>query len=198
MDFSAAQRAAHAEEYADTMVSLFRNWDALSPEAQAVQRREFVREASDYLQGCEIHFWRSAKRIQQNGALVPPEKRDRFAQLLREMLDPLCVEAEFDRAVTTLCAEFPLIHNWLSWWLQPLVARMLFPVKKTMSEEDAKHLPRTSNPVETQHSLLHHASGKGHDLISGIRGLFLHCQELERHHKAILGEQYVIEVLYTL
>ncbi|KAH9852176.1 hypothetical protein C2E23DRAFT_903981 [Lenzites betulinus] len=186
MDFSAAQRAAYTEEYAATMAALFGGWSRLSPEAQAAQHQAFMHEASDFLQGCEVHFWRSGKRVQQNGALVPPDHRDRFERLLRVMLSPLCTEQEFEQTVQSLRLEFPRIENWISWWLQPLVARMLFPVKKTMSEETAQQLPRTSNPVETQHALLHHASGKGHDLIDGVRALFLHCQELERRHQAIL------------
>ncbi|KAI0650987.1 hypothetical protein C8Q79DRAFT_1099915, partial [Trametes meyenii] len=136
MDFSAAQRAAHAEEFAESMISLFENWDKLGPEAKAAQRP---------------------------------------------------TTSDFDRAVHSLRDEFPRFSGWISWWLQPLVSRMLFPVKQSMSEADARALPRTSNPVETQHSLLHHASGKAHDLIPGIRGLFLHCQELQRRHQAIRG-----------
>ncbi|KAH9891606.1 hypothetical protein C8Q73DRAFT_782313 [Cubamyces lactineus] len=166
MDFSAAQRAAFAEEYADAMIQRFKSWDLLGYEAQNAQRRVFVGEASAFVQGCEVHFWRSGKRIQRNGALVPPDQSYYFEQLLRRMLDPLCTESDFDVAVRDLRRTFPRIQSWISWWLQPLVARMLFPVKKTMSEEDAARLPRTSNPVETQHSLLHHASGKGHNLIA--------------------------------
>ncbi|KAL1939097.1 hypothetical protein VTO73DRAFT_10357 [Trametes versicolor] len=186
MDFSAAQRAAHAEEYAETMISLLKDWDKLSPNAQVEQRRAFVQEASEFLQGCEIHFWRSAKRLEKNGSLVPADQRDDFTYLLREMLSPALTVLEFDETVQTLRQDFPRIKNWISWWMQPLVSRMIFPAMKTMSESDARQLPRTSNPVETQHSLLHHASGKGHDLLPGVRALFLHMQEMERHEQAVL------------
>ncbi|KAL1942572.1 hypothetical protein VTO73DRAFT_6174 [Trametes versicolor] len=184
MDFSAAQR--HAQEYAETMISLLKDWDKLSPNAQVEQRRTFVDEASNFLQGCEIHFWRSAKRLEKNGSLVPADQRDDFEYLLRQMLSPNLTVLEFDETVQTLREDFPRIKNWITWWMQPLVARMIFSVMKTMSESDARQLPRTSNPVETQHSLLHHASGKGHDLLPGVRALFLHMQEMERHDQAIL------------
>ncbi|KAH9849132.1 hypothetical protein C2E23DRAFT_737971 [Lenzites betulinus] len=136
-----------------SMISLLKDWSKLSPSAQLEQRRAFVQEASAFLQGCEIHFWRSAKRLQKNGALIPPETIDMFEELLRELLSPVGTEEDFEASLQTLRLEFPRIKNWISWWVQPLVARMIFPAKKTMSEADARSLPRTSNAVETQHSL---------------------------------------------
>lgn len=187
MDFSAAQRAAHAEEYAETMMLLFHAYPKLSPEAHSAQRRTYVEEASAFLQGCEVHFWRSGTRVAKNAALVPLKSRSRFDQLLRELLSPLSTEDQFGSAVHALNAEFPALQNWIAWWLQPLVARMIFPVRKTMSEDDARQLPHTSNPVETQHALLHHAVGKGHDLQTGIKALFLHCVEMEKRYQAVQG-----------
>jgi hypothetical protein len=45
MDFSAAQRAAHAEEYADAIIAITPGFSQLSAEAQKAERKHFMREA---------------------------------------------------------------------------------------------------------------------------------------------------------
>lgn len=72
MDFSAAQRAAHAEEYAETMMSLHES--RLVADAYATQRQAYVDQAGQFLQHCEMHFWWSATRVGKNGSLVEPGK----------------------------------------------------------------------------------------------------------------------------
>jgi hypothetical protein len=47
MDFSQAQRGAHAEEYADAVISTMSGFSSLSPQAQAIERRQLVREAEE-------------------------------------------------------------------------------------------------------------------------------------------------------
>ncbi|OBZ71985.1 hypothetical protein A0H81_08091 [Grifola frondosa] len=185
MDFSAAQRAAHAEEYAETMISLVGGWDLLSADLKAEHRKGLLDEASAYQQGCEIHFGRSATRIKKNGALIPPDRIDTFDHFLRDMLSATTTEDVFEDITSSLRREFPKVHGWIDWWLQPSVSKMLFPAKKIMSKSDEHDVPHTSNPIETQHSLLHHVTGSDHDLIPGICNIFNHMRELEQHYQAI-------------
>ncbi|KAH7908555.1 hypothetical protein BJ138DRAFT_1128352 [Hygrophoropsis aurantiaca] len=86
MDFSAAQRSAHAEEYADLIISLQPSFNDLSPEAQNIERQHLVKEASEVQIGCDVHFWRSATRLKKNGALVPAEDVPHFDLLIHQLL----------------------------------------------------------------------------------------------------------------
>ncbi|KAJ7842638.1 hypothetical protein B0H14DRAFT_3456690 [Mycena olivaceomarginata] len=47
MDFSGAQRGAHAEEYADAVISTMPHFSQLSPEAQDAERRALIREVEE-------------------------------------------------------------------------------------------------------------------------------------------------------
>ncbi|KAJ7207664.1 hypothetical protein C8J57DRAFT_1613186 [Mycena rebaudengoi] len=90
---------------------------ALSPEAQQAERRQLVLEAQKAVVGCDIHFWRSSTRIKKSQVLVPPTSTDTFEKHLREMLSPDTTSDRFDDVVQTLKSTFPLIRNWVNWWL---------------------------------------------------------------------------------
>ncbi|EMD39282.1 hypothetical protein CERSUDRAFT_122698 [Gelatoporia subvermispora B] len=102
-------------------------------------------------------------------------------------------EAQFDAAVTELRATFANIKAWIDWWIRPAVASMIFPAKSKISPEHAAEIPLTSNAVETQHSLLHHATGTGQDLVVGIECLVLHVEEMEQHYSSILAGEVKAE-----
>ncbi|KAJ7261600.1 hypothetical protein C8J57DRAFT_1634681 [Mycena rebaudengoi] len=135
MDFSGAQRGAHAEEYADAIISTMPLFAALSPEAQQAERRQLVLEAQKAVVGCDIHFWRSSTRIKKSQVLVPPTSTDTFEKHLREMLSPDTISDRFDDVVQMLKSTFPLVHNWVNWWLRPSIAPMIFPAKRTLDPE---------------------------------------------------------------
>ncbi|CAL1699121.1 unnamed protein product [Somion occarium] len=184
-DFSGSQRGAHADEFAITVSSMIPGWYLLTPEAQKAEHKALLKEALDYEVGCETHFWRSGTRLRQNPDLVPPSARDQFDNLRRCMVSVETTEEVFNELVVTFRATFPCIKTWMDWWMRPTVMGMIFPAKRTMNSTVASEVPHTSNPIETQHSLLHHASGKDQDLIPGIQNIFLHMQERENHHRAI-------------
>ncbi|KAJ7680004.1 hypothetical protein B0H14DRAFT_2655499 [Mycena olivaceomarginata] len=62
---------------------------------------------------------------------------------------------------------------------------MIFPAKSSADPELAAKAPSTTNPIEHQHSLLHHAVGKDQELLPGIEKLFLHVREMENKYNAI-------------
>ncbi|KAF8185359.1 hypothetical protein K438DRAFT_1766002 [Mycena galopus ATCC 62051] len=187
MDFSQAQRGAHAEEYADAVISTMSGFSSLSPEAQATERRQLVREAEEAEVGCDMHFWRSGDRIMKTHSLVPPTSIHIFGNALRELLSPNTSLERFDAVVSMIKTTFPATRSWMSWWERRTIASMIFPAKRAMSAELAAKVPSNSNPIEHQHSLLHHAVGKDHDLQPGFEKIYLHVREMEKKHEAIKG-----------
>ncbi|KAJ7309425.1 hypothetical protein DFH08DRAFT_823369 [Mycena albidolilacea] len=171
MDFPGAQRGHHAEEYADAVISTMPHFSQLSPEAQDAERRALIREAEEAEVGCEVHFWRSADRVRQTHSLIPPESAPLFER--------------FDELILTMKTTFPKIKPWLSWWERRPIASMIFPAKSSVDPKLAAKAPSTTNPIEHQHSLLHHAVGKDQELLPGIEKLFLHVREMENKYNAI-------------
>lgn len=164
------------------------DWASLTPTSQANERRELKRQAQEYQKGCEFHFRSSAKRLKQDSKLVAAEKISTFEDFLTTIMAPETTPDSFDKAVVDFQVIFPSLKNWLFWWMQPKIASMIFPARRTMSEDIASSLPNTSNPVEAQHSLLHHSSSKlSHEGLSGVQEIFLHVQKLEEQWKAIKG-----------
>lgn len=194
MDFSQAQQAAHAEEFADTMMSQITSSmgggsATLDPDVRAHQHANFVKEALQYQQGCITHFQRSAMRIKQDKSLVPPELVNMFDMCLMRMLSQETSRQELDDIFAILRTRFPpLLSGWLDWWHRRKASEMIFPASRADADDfRATEIPRTSNPIETQHSLLHHATGTDHDLVPGIEALFRHVKQLEKQYNAALG-----------
>ncbi|KAJ7179791.1 hypothetical protein C8R46DRAFT_887044 [Mycena filopes] len=190
MDFSGAQRGAHAEEYADAIISITPAFNSLSPAAQAAERRALVLEAEEVEVGCEVHFWRSADRIKKTHSLVPPALAETFEKSMRELLSRTTTPERFDDIILGLKAQFPAIKNWISWWERRSIASMIFPAKSAVDPAIAAKVPSTSNPIEHQHSLLHHAVGSDHELLPGIENIFLHVREMEKKFTAIKAGQF--------
>ena len=188
MDFSASQQGAHTEAYVDVATSMNPGFLTLSKAAQDAERQALREESLQAQRGCEVHFWRSATRLKANGSLVPADEVNTFDRLLRILLSSHTSLTDFNITVASLHVDFPQLKAWLAWWLRARVAAILFPVKMAVDTDTVMEVPSTSNAVEQQHSLLHHASGIDHDLVAGIRNLHLHVVELEKHYNAIQGE----------
>jgi hypothetical protein len=93
----------------------------------------------------------------------------------------------FDEVIATLKTLFPATKNWISWWERRPIASMIFPAKSPVNPELATKVPSTSNPIEHQHSLLHHAVGKHQELVPGLEKIYMHVREMEKKHMAIKG-----------
>ncbi|KAJ7191825.1 hypothetical protein B0H12DRAFT_1082759 [Mycena haematopus] len=172
MDFSGAQRGAHADEYADAIISTMPHFAQLSKEAQDAEHRHLIIEAEK-------------DQVKKTHALIPPESATVFEKNLRELIAPTTTSGRFDEIVLALKTAFPSIKAWLSWWERRPIASMIFPAKSSVDAELAAKAPSTTNPVEHGHSLLHHAVGKDQELFPGIEKLFLHVHEMENKYKAI-------------
>jgi hypothetical protein len=110
-----------------------------------------------------------------------------FERSLRELLSPHTTSEQFDEVISILKTTFPAIKHWLSWWERGPIASMIFPAKSSVDRELAAKAPSDTNPIEHQHSLLHHAVGKDQELVPGIEKLFLHMREMEHKYNAIKG-----------
>lgn len=187
MDFSSAQRAAHAEEYADAVITTMPSFSMLDKEAQDLQRKKLVEEAQATQVGCETHFWRSGIRVKKNGALVPPELVHIFDNRVRQLLSRDTTPEQFTETVNALKIVFPKIVPWINWWLRPAIASMIFPARSVVDPALVAKVPSTTNAIEHQHSLLHHATGTDMDLIPGAENIWLHVRELEKQYEAIKG-----------
>ena len=161
---------------------------SLTKESQKIEREKYISEAQDVERGCEFHFWQSAERIKANGGLIPrPQSRD-FESLLRRMVSVNTGPKEFQELVDMFSTQFPSVYGWLKWWLKPTISPMIFPACRSPDFDISSMVPKTSNPSEHQHSLLHHAAGSDQDLLPGIKLLYLHVTEIERQYTAIKGE----------
>ncbi|KAK6974106.1 hypothetical protein R3P38DRAFT_3335892 [Favolaschia claudopus] len=169
----------------NAIISTIPSFSSLSRAAQAAERQQLVKEAEEAVVGCEVHFWRSADRIKKTHYLVPPKQTHIFEDGLRELISPNTTLERFNIVVQELKGAFPRTVNWFSWWDRGSVAAMIFPARRTVPSELVRKVPSTTNPIEHQHSLLHHGVGKHQELIPGIEKLYLHVREMEKKHTAI-------------
>jgi hypothetical protein len=75
---------------------------------------------------------------------------------------------------------------------------MIFPALSVVNPELADKVPSTTNPIEHQHSLLHHATGTDMDLVQGAENIWLHVRELEKQYDAIKGMIPILRVIAPL
>ena len=140
------------------MTSRIPGFNMLSPAACEVERARLREEALRFQQGCEVHFRRSAMRLKKDSHLVPPPLRDTFQECVNTLLRTRSRD-EYEGTMERLRSNFPAITGWISWWARPHIAAMIFPACSPDAEgaNDFREseVPHTSNPIETQHSLLH-------------------------------------------
>lgn len=188
MDFSSAQIKAHSEEYADLMMSLTSGFKELSKETFKAQWQHYLQEANSVQVGCEIHFFRSGKRLMQNSALISHERKDKFMEMLYIMTAKSTTSEHFASTVNQIHEQFPRIHGWLEWWLRPAISSMIFPSKSSINPTLADKVPSTSNAIESQHFNLHSAMGKDHDALAGVHKLYIYVKQREQQYNALMGE----------
>ncbi|KAF4612985.1 hypothetical protein D9613_010733 [Agrocybe pediades] len=159
-DFSAAQRAAHADEYADAIISTKPDFASLTPQSQAIERAAYLKEAESAERGCDFHFWQSAERLTSNASLIAVADVPDFNRQLRIMTSRSTSLEDFNAAVKRIKDSYKRVSSWLSWWLRPAFASMIFPAVSSVDPSIAGQVPSTANAAEHSHSLLHHAAGR--------------------------------------
>lgn len=187
MDFSAAQHRAFVDEYVKFGLSRIPGISSMSSETQRETRERLTAEAEELAVGCYVHWQRSIIRLRQNATLIPRSSLRRFNEIVHLMESDETTSDTFDHLISELRETFPRIYSWIDWWIHPWAASMIFPAKSKVPLSLREQVPRTSNPIEARHSLLHRAVGTGKSLIQGIEGLILSMNEAEASHNAIEG-----------
>ena len=154
MDFSASQRTAHAKEYANAKICLNPAFNTLTKASQAIEWNRYLEDARRAEVGCQFHFWKSATCLKSNGILIPHGSSGIFDRILRILVSECTSQEEFDENVKRLRTTFPWIDGWLTWWLWPTFASMIFPLCSAVDRTISNQVPSTSNAAEHHHSLL--------------------------------------------
>ncbi|THU83001.1 hypothetical protein K435DRAFT_640642, partial [Dendrothele bispora CBS 962.96] len=119
--------------------------------------------AMTLLQGCRYHFDKSVSCIAHITSVIHPGMVPQFKQVCKSLVDVTDKE-EFQSLVALIQAKWPGTKSWLSWWLRPEHACMIFQSQKTMAPENADHIPSATNAQESMHSKIYQIAGTGHDL----------------------------------
>ncbi|KIK58866.1 hypothetical protein GYMLUDRAFT_245649 [Collybiopsis luxurians FD-317 M1] len=91
--------------------------------------------------------------------------------MLCDSLTTMENHAEFNHTVAAIQRQWPKASQWLSWWLTPDHARMLFPSQHTMPENLADKLPDATNAEEAMHATIYCIVGSLHNpLFQGLDG----------------------------
>lgn len=110
--------------------------------------------AIPFLKGCYMHWIQSVQRIVSNYAVVPHNKSDLFRFLTYKM-QKTTVDAVFVESNRRIITEFPCARRWIKWWLQPSITSTIFNCRTLMKDDFRKHDSRTSNAIESYHSVLY-------------------------------------------
>ncbi|EAU81295.2 hypothetical protein CC1G_07225 [Coprinopsis cinerea okayama7 len=186
-DFSAAQRSAHAEEYARAVITTIPGFEGerIAPNAIEAQLSALRDEAQGVEVGCQFHFLTQAQRVKGTASYVLPERKDDFESIIRKMISPNTTESQFNDLTMRFSTEFPGARGWLNWWLQPNIIGMAFPAKSHIDPAVASTVPKTSSVGEGLHSHLNSAMGTNNELLEGIRKLHLYVGMIERKYASV-------------
>jgi hypothetical protein len=80
--------------------------------------------------------------------------------------------SDFQKKIASFQKQWPRAYRWLSWWLIPEHAMMLFPSIRTMPEDLAAKLPETTNAEEAMHATIYRTVQSRHNpFFQGLDGL---------------------------
>eukprot|EP00475_Leptophrys_vorax_P035706 TRINITY_DN5915_c0_g1_i3.p1 TRINITY_DN5915_c0_g1~~TRINITY_DN5915_c0_g1_i3.p1 ORF type:complete len:372 (+),score=73.21 TRINITY_DN5915_c0_g1_i3:913-2028(+) len=98
---------------------------------------------------CQVHFRRSAARVQESNILLDVTQKDCFLNDTMNLLDVDTKDA-LQEAIVRWKANYPSVTKWLDWYLVPFRRSTIFKAYLT----DISNLKKDNNPQE----------GTGHDL----------------------------------
>lgn len=79
--------------------------------------------------------------------------------------------AEFHSQALNLIHKFPATRPWMTWWMQPGAASMLFESHRMMDIELWSSLPATMNAEEAMHFHIKMAIGYDMSFLDSLNGL---------------------------
>jgi len=101
---------------------------------------------------CRVHFIRSLTRVARNGAVIQPREEKNFKDDVMSLLDIQDFN-EFERAILTFKQRYPRANKWISWYLLPQRAQIMFPACKTITAEDETNFRALSDNTNAQENL---------------------------------------------
>lgn len=190
MDFSEAERLGFRLAF-----KLF--WNTRQDGRSEEELEEVVEQL---LRGCEEHFRASVTRVCRLGIVANTGRAD---ELRARALALLKAENSdnFRSQAAALIAEFPVIESWLSWWLRPSHASMLFETERKMAPDIWDSIPSTNNAQEAMHFKFYVGAGKKHDLVEGLKAIAAIVEEFEGRFNAQQGTcipPFILNYLNTL
>nr|GAT49979.1 predicted protein [Mycena chlorophos] len=177
LDFSEAERLGLIEAFVEMR---------LSQDDDHRTEAELREAAQGLIKGCERHFREQVERVSKISRIVPPTQRQHFRNRVLELLD--CKTSDIFRAkARALIHDFPLLEPWLSWWLRPEHAAMLFRSELVMDLALFFSLPATTNAEESMHHRFYSLIKRLNALFEGLEGLIraaelFHQQYLHAKH----------------
>ncbi|CAK5272544.1 unnamed protein product, partial [Mycena citricolor] len=184
VDFSKAQRNGFLDAFVTFMTLRNPGWHSLSNEAREAEKETVRKQGKALLKGCVVHWKRSVHKIRQ---VIGSRHTYRFDNLIRTLKGSQTSPEEFTHAVDSIRLEFPEIRPWLSWWTQDANASMIFPCVSKMPAELRARIPDSTNAVESSHWALYRGAGTKHDLLEGIRRVYVYQRETEKLYEAVLA-----------
>lgn len=153
-----------------------------------VRTEEKLREdAIAVLKGCREHFRKGVTRVSKISAIVHPSQSSDFQGQAHALLDLEDTE-KFLNAAHVFMETYPKVIPWLSWWMRPAHASMLFTSERSMAPAIWDSIPDTTNAEEAMHWKLYAAIGKHQSFFQGMEGLFKFTEYFNRIMAAKLGE----------
>jgi hypothetical protein len=125
-------------------------------------------QSLSFIKGCYMHWMSSVECIKKNFRVVPADKSQEFMSLTYKLQKTTHPDVFLETGGAIL-SNFPNARDWLVWWLQPSICSMIFQCKTVMKEDLRKHPFRTSNAVESYHSVLYRLIPKRQPLAVGLR-----------------------------
>jgi|Laugresu1bdmlbdd_1035124.scaffolds.fasta_scaffold06602_1 hypothetical protein len=175
MDFSKAQRRAFIEAYIRAKKKHTTNY----------VEYELEEKANALVRGCEEHFRASITRIKRQHAVVPVHEKETFNKLAISLIY-VNEEQEFNTIVAEILQRYPHCSNWLYWWLSDSVRTMIFPVYMKMSIYLKNQLPKTTNAIESMHSVFYQIADVNNSVTQGLSYLVLFIKTLESQLEDVL------------
>lgn len=122
-------------------------------------------------------------RVASISGVVPIQSKQRFQHLCMGLTKVADIQDLRHRA-NAIIEEFPLTRDFMTWWLHPDRAPLIFAADRVMDPGTFSRLPETTNAEESQHNKLYSISGRGNDFLEGAEGLHTYSEYCLRMYLA--------------
>ena len=133
-DYTAARQALESNSFASKFPGNISDFS----EAERIGFEQAAREVYSLGDGevinfeyfykcCSVHFKRSVARVKSNHRIIPMQLADTFQHYVNILLKNDTSKEIFDHTVDLMRRDFPLVKNWIDWYLEPNRGKLIFP-----------------------------------------------------------------------